>query len=119
MARIRPHSTHDHTTRNRSSSRISNVRASPQVGQTRGSTALALMSSAYDRMPEAGLSQIDTDVAEIPQNSARFTSFCEVRAPSSERAGETQPQNAEADSFSCSIASMVSGACRSVTSPSC
>jgi alcohol dehydrogenase class IV len=54
VARTRPHSTHDHTTRNRSSSRISNVRASPQVGQTRGSTARALIHPPYGRCSAQG-----------------------------------------------------------------
>lgn len=51
VARTTPHSTHDHTTKKRSSSRISNVSAPPQVGQTRGSGTRGLTLSAYVRLP--------------------------------------------------------------------
>ena len=47
VTRTRPQLTHDQATRNRSSSRISNLSASPQVGQARGSGACAFIPSAY------------------------------------------------------------------------
>lgn len=46
VVRMSPQFTHDHATRNLRSSRISNVRGSPQVGHVRGSAAGASMSPA-------------------------------------------------------------------------
>lgn len=47
VVRMRPHVTHDHATRNRSSSRISKTSGSPHVGHSSGCGAGTDMPSAY------------------------------------------------------------------------